>query len=104
MAKYDVVMTAPTVKDMQGIVDYIANDLREPVTAKRQLERIRDVVLSLADFPTRYALVADEVLAAKGYRKIVVDNYIILYITSNTKEIVTVVRVIDSRRDWLIIL
>ena len=104
MAGFTVVVTDPAAKDLQGIADYIAKDLREPATARKQLSRIREAVLGLADFPTRHALVADDVLAALGYRMLVVDNYLVFYITASAEDTVTIVRVLYGRRDWMSIL
>lgn len=104
MARYDVVITSPAARDLQGIADYIAIDLKEPVTARRQLSRLRESILGLAEFPDRHALVADEALAAKGFRMTAVDNYLIFYIASPNEMTVTVIRVLYNRRDWSSIL
>jgi toxin ParE1/3/4 len=104
MAAFKVVVTDPAAQDLQDIADYIAKDLREPATAKKQLSQIREAVLNLAEFPTRHALVADDALAALGYRMLVVDNYLVFYITSDAEDTVTIVRVLSSRRDWMSIL
>ncbi len=36
MKRYKVFMTQPAANDLQGISDYIANELREPAIAKKQ--------------------------------------------------------------------
>lgn len=101
MAKYQVVITDPAIFDLQDIVDYIAFEMREPVTARRQLERIRDIIFSLEEFPMRHPLVSDHALADKGYRMLTVDNCIVFYIASTAVETATIIRVLHSRRDWL---
>lgn len=100
MPAYEVLVTAPAARDLQGIADYIAHELREPETARRQLARIKDAVLTLADYPTRFRLVADESLAKKGFRVMAVDNYLVFYITADKQKTVTVIRVLYNRRDW----
>ena len=42
----------------------------------------------------------DEVLAQKGYRKLIVQNYIAFYIVSHERKTVTVYRVLHGRRQW----
>lgn len=100
MAGYSVVITAHAEKDLLGITDYIADSLREPITAKRQLLRIKETVMGLSDYPTRHSLVLDENLAAKGYRFATADNYLIFYIVSPVEKTVTIIRVLYNRRDW----
>jgi len=51
------------------IAHYIANELREPGIANKLIGRIREAVMSLAQLPTRYALVSDEHLRFKEYGK-----------------------------------
>lgn len=104
MPAFKVVITDPAALDLQGIVDYISLELREPETARKQLSRIRNAVFCLAEFPTRHALVIDKTLAEKGYRLICVDNYLVFYIESSSEETVTIVRVLYNRRDWISIL
>jgi len=100
MKQYKVLMTQSAAEDLQGITDYIANELREPAIAKKLVGRIREAVMSLAELPTRHALVADERLAVQRIRKTVVDNYIIFYALSEKAATVTVIRILYGRRDW----
>lgn len=100
MTTYHVFVTEPAARDLQGIADYIANDLREPETARRQLARLKDAVLSLEEYPTRCPLVAEQSLAKQGFRQMVVDNYLLFFIVANQKSTVTVIRVLYNRRDW----
>ena len=101
MITYKVLMTEPAANDLQGIAHYIANELREPGIANSLIVRIRESVLSLAQLPTRHALVADERLAFKGVRKALVDNYIIFYVVSEKNATVTVVRILYGSRNWI---
>ena len=100
MAGDQVLVTEPAARDLKGIADYIAHELREPETARRQVGRIKQAVLSLADFPTRHPLVAEEALAKKGFRMVVIDNYLVFYIAASREKTVTVIRVLYHRRDW----
>ncbi len=100
MKQYKVLMTEPAVDDLQGIVQYISDELLEPVIAKKLVGKIKEALMSLDKLPTRHALVADERLAAQGIRKLIVENYIAFYMISEKDETVTVIRILYSRRDW----
>lgn len=101
MKSYKVLMTEPAANDLQGIAHYIANELREPGVANKLIGRIREAVMSLAQLPTRYALVSDEQLALQGIRKALVDSYIIFYVVSEKVETVIVIRILYSSRNWI---
>ena len=57
--------------------------------------------LLLEELPFRNALVLDERLAYQGIRRILIDNYIVFYVVNDEKKIVTVVRILYNRRDWI---
>ncbi len=101
MGDYRVFMTRNADDDLKSISLYIRDELKEPGVAVKLAEKIKVAVMSLATFPLRHNLVADEYLAAQGFRKIVIDNYIAFYIVSEKEQTVTVVRVLYGKRDWL---
>ena len=100
MKVYKVFMTQPAAGDLRGIAAYIADELREPSTAKKLVGKIKEVIMSLAEMPARHSLVADEQLAIQEIRKIIIENYIIFYTISEKDATVTVVRILYGRRDW----
>jgi len=104
MKSYKVLITQPAIKDLRGISDYIANELKEPSSAKKLVGKIKEAVMSLREMPTRHALVADENLAAQGIRWLMVDNYMIFYVVSEKNKTVVVIRILYGRRDWIYLL
>jgi hypothetical protein len=60
-------MTEPAANDLQSIIQYICDELLEPVIAINLVGKIKGAVMSLDKLPTRHALVADERLAAQGF-------------------------------------
>jgi len=63
----------------------------EPSIAKKLVGNIKEAIMSLEQMPTRHFLLG----------KIVVDNYIAFYTVSEKDEVVTIVRIRYSRRDWI---
>lgn len=100
MKKYSVFMTHAATEDLKSIAAYVANDLREPTIAKKIVGNIKEAVMGLEQMPTRHCLLHDANLAVHGMRKIMVDNYIVFYIVSEKDSLVTIVRILYSRRDW----
>jgi addiction module RelE/StbE family toxin len=101
MERYQVFMTQNATQGLKHIAAYIAYELKEPSLAKKLVEEIQISVNSLTKLPLRYALVSDESLAIQGFRKIMLDNYLIFYIVSEKDKTVAIIRILDGRRDWI---
>ncbi|MDW7674717.1 MAG: type II toxin-antitoxin system RelE/ParE family toxin [Bacillota bacterium] len=79
---------------------YISQELFAVSTANNLLERLERSIMSLRDFPFSCNLVADELLKKKGYRKLIVDNYIIFYIVDEFDKRVVIMRVLYGRQKY----
>ena len=101
MSTFNIQITEPAERDLYEIGEYISKELLEPETAKKIISTIAKGINSLEDMALRNALVADERLAYIGTRKIMVDSYIIFYIVTEESKIVTIIRILYSRRDWM---
>jgi len=101
MSTYYIQITEPAEKDLYEIGAYLLKELLEPETARKVISKIANGINSLEDMPLRNALVADERLAYKGIRKIMVDNYIVFYIVTEENKTVTIIRILYGRRDWM---
>ena len=79
--------------------DYISNVLNEPVAAKEQVTRIMDAADSLENMPLRHRLYDNEPWRSRGFRITPADNYVVLYLPDESKNVVTIIRVMYGRRD-----
>lgn len=101
MCTYNIEITEPAEKDLYEIGAYLSKELLEPETAKKVISKIAEGINSLEDMLLRNALVLDERLAYKGIRKIMVYNYIVFYIVTESSKTVTIIRILYGRRDWI---
>ena len=104
MGKYRVDISEPAEHDLRGIVRYISAQLDAPITAMKMMDAIEEAIGGLEDMPRKSPPVTDERLAAMGYRKLMVKNYIIFFTIDEKNKIVDIERILYSRRDWLRIL
>ena len=74
------------------------------MTALGMMDAIEEALADLADMPYKHSLVVDERLAAMGYRKLHIKNYIAFYTIDEEAAAVNVERVLYARRDWLRVL
>ncbi|MEI6521798.1 MAG: type II toxin-antitoxin system RelE/ParE family toxin [bacterium] len=100
MKRYHILITEPAAEDLHKIADYIAKELLEPDTAIKLITKIKDAVMSLVEMPTRNMTVSDELLAAQGIRRLIVDNYIVFYVVTENDNTVTIIRVLYGKRQW----
>ncbi len=101
MTTYDILITEPAEKKLYDIGAYISKELLEPQKAKKVVEKIAKGINSLANVPLRNNLAADDRLAGKGIKKMMVDNYIVCYVVTEERKTVTMIRILYTRRDWI---
>ena len=101
---YDVNIMQSAKNEIHGIYRYIATELDNPTAADRHVSLIQEKISALQENPERYPLVRDKYLAEKGIRYIVVQNYLVFFVVREENKVVSVMRVLYGRRDWLTLL
>jgi plasmid stabilization system protein ParE len=104
MPKYRIDISEPAENDLRDIIRYIRAQLSAPLSALEMAETVENALAGLADMPHGYPRVADERLAYRGYRKLIVKNYIVFFTINEKAKVVDVERILYMRRDWLHIL
>ena len=104
MKVYRINIADVAKQDIRDIKIYITNELQEPVTAINITNAILDAIDTLEQMPDRIALVKDKRLAAQGIRPLYVKNYTVFFRIDDSLDVVEVVRVLYSHRDWVSIL
>mgnify|MGYP002861016849 FL=1 len=80
METYDVLIFPTAEQDLADVVDYL-NTL-PPDAAIRYYDLLIDEIASLSQMPERCPKPRDLALAAKGYRYLVVKDYLVFYVVS----------------------
>ena len=96
---YRIVITAQAEHDLRMIYEYIAFDRSSPETAQRLIERIKEKILSLDQFPFRFKRYLSDTWNPEGLRMMPVDRYIVFYHTDKGTGIVTVTNILHSGMD-----
>lgn len=52
----------------------------------KQVQKIKDAMMALCDIPEHHGVVMDTYLAARGIRKMPVDNYLVFYMENKVNE------------------
>jgi len=98
--KYKVKITSMAFNDLREIYSYISSTLSAEEAAKNLMKKIDNAITSLDEMPHRHNLSLDQTLREKGYRRIVVKNYVILFLIDEKEKIVTVSRAFHGRTDY----
>ena len=76
MDKYKVKVNPRAIRELDHIYEYIANDKLDLENTKKQVERIKKAILSLSTFPQSHQERNEGRYVGKGYRQLLIDNYI----------------------------
>ena len=93
MDKYKVKITPRAIRELEHIYEYIANEKLAPENAKGQVERIKKAILSLDTFPQSHQERNEGRYAGKGYRQLLIDNYIAIFRIDEPHKTVSVVTI-----------
>ena len=93
MDKYKIKINPRAVRDLDSIYKYIANEKLAPENAKGQVDRIKKAILKLDTFPPSRQERNEGRFAGKGYRQLLVDNYIAIFRIDEIEKIVYIVTI-----------
>ncbi len=93
MNKYKVKVNPRAILELDHVYEYIANEKLSPDIAKGQVDRIKQAVLSLDTFPESHQERNEGRYAGKGYRQLLIDNYIVIFRIDEPQKVVYVVTI-----------
>lgn len=97
---YRIQFTPLAFDDLDEIDSYISETLMNAPAAIALLEEMEQSINRLTLYPNIGAELDDPYLAAKGYRKLVVKNYLIFYLVDTSEKSVIIMRVLYGAREY----
>lgn len=98
---YEIEFTEDCRDEIIKIYEYISEKLVVKETANRLMRKIKVIVMDLAEFPRLYAKIDKTDKEKREFRKIIVDNYVILYTIDENIKKVYVSHMYYGGRDYL---
>lgn len=99
MYKYNIEYSKESKQDLIEIKKYIKDNLQEPETAQKLINKIRNEINSLKNNPEIYAIIDEDIIRKLEIRKLIIDNYIVFYRIKNNN--IQIVRIMYGRRNWI---
>ena len=93
MDRYKVKINPKAIRELDSIYQYIANEKLAPENAKGQVDRIKKAILNLDTFPQSHQERNEGRYALKGYRQLLIDNYIIIFRIDEINKFVYIVTI-----------
>ena len=91
MDKYDVMLYPKAYRDIDDIYAYIEHEKLSQENAKGQTDRIWEAIKSLEELPESHQNRLVGRYAGKGYKQLIIDNYIVIFkIDKNVKKVFVV--------------
>ena len=94
--KYSVLIYPLAEEDLNDILEYLSGF--SPMIANSFIEKVSSSLEQLESLPETHSLVLDKKLREKGYRYIVIDNYLIFYVIVENS--VQIRRILFGRRNY----
>lgn len=101
---YHLHITSTAEHDIMRAVDYIEFILKNPLAADNLLDTVSKQIGTLSEFPQKFRIVDDPVLASWEIRFVIINNYLAFYTINEEKQTVIVVRFLYKKRNWYSIL
>lgn len=80
-------------RDLDDIFSYIALEKLSPENAKKQTDRIWKALQTLSTFPDSHQERMEGRFAGKGYRQLLIDNYLAIFRVDESQETVHVITI-----------
>ena len=101
---YQLLITSTAEHDIMRAVDYIEFVLKNPQAADNLLDTVSKQIGTLSEFPQKFRIVDDPVLASWEIRFVIINNYLAFYTINEEKQTVIVVRFLYQKSNWTSIL
>ena len=101
MDKFKVKFNPRAIRELNSIYEYIANEKLAPENAQGQVNRIKNAILNLDTFPQSHQERNEGRYAGKGYRQLLIDNYMAIFRIDEPHKTVYVVTIQYQGRNHL---
>ena len=99
--KYKLIITPTAYEEMIEIYDYISKKLYAENAAKKLMKKVEEKIERLKYTPKLYAKIEKIDKLRRNYRRIIINNYIILYTIDEENNTVFISHMYYGRRNYI---
>lgn len=99
--EYNIELTEEFLTEIDEIYDYISNNLKAPNAAKRLREKVMYNVLLLEKSPMMFEKIEKMSKTKRQYRRIVINNYVILYTVDEKEKNIYISHIYYGGRNYI---
>lgn len=99
--QYKIVFTNDSIIEMDNIYNYISKNLKSFNSAKKLMKKIDNAIEHLKYMPKIHRIIKRSLNPKFEYRKIVINNYIIIYLVSENEKKVYIMHIYYCRSNYL---
>ena len=97
---YKVKVTESADRDLDEILTYIMETLMNPKAADDFVDALEEKYTVLEEYPFICELSRNDRLANRGYRRVIIGSYVVLYLIDEEQQEVTVTRIFYGRQNY----
>ena len=99
--KYEIEFTEECRKEIDEIYEYISEKLVAENSAKKLMRKMRDAVMDLSETPNLYMKIEKKDRNKREFRRMVIDNFVVLYTVDENSKKVYIAHMHYGRRNYL---
>ena len=99
--EFKIKFTEQCLEDIENVCEYIATKLKEINASKNLRIKIMKATENLIKNPKMYVQIDKSDRLKRRYRKIVIDNYILLYTIDNEEKVIYISHLYYTRKNYL---
>ena len=97
---YKVITTPYLEQDLDAILRYMVEELHAPLAAADFADAVDACYVRLSEMPTLYELCRNPRLAAQGFRRAVINHYVMIYEINEQEKAVLIHRFFYGSQDY----
>ena len=98
---YEIEFTEDCRDEINEIYEYISEKLVEENSAKKLMRKMRDAVMDLSETPNLYMKIEKKDRNKREFRRMVIDNFVVLYTVDENSKKVYIAHMHYGRRNYL---
>ena len=98
---YEIKFTKDCKEEIVEIYEYISKKLVAENSAKQLMGKMRNSVMNLSKFPNIYPKIEKKDKYKRQFRRMVIDNYVILYTVDENKKDIYIAHMYYGKRNYL---